>query len=128
MTRGNRSKRANQYGTLTEMHAADRYNLKQDGEYTSWCDARGPDGTPHEIKATMVTRGYLRFRIFEKYHRRLQFAGRRYVLVAYRPHSRGIVLLKSRRIHASKLPLSTWYGAWGHRDSRQVKLSLEAIF
>lgn len=113
MTRASRSKRANRYGTLAEMRAADRYNLKRDGEHTSWCDARGQDGKPHEIKAAMVTREYPRFRIFENYHERLQSAGGMYVFVAYRPNGRGIIAFCMKRLHASKLPVGIWYGAGG---------------
>ena len=47
-----RSHRANRYGTLFERRAAEKYSLEL--ERASWKDARRADGTPVEIKCTMV--------------------------------------------------------------------------
>lgn len=125
------SKRANRYGTLAERHAAQRYRLTRDGAHTSWCDAIDADGTPHEIKAAMVERADGspgRFRVFEKYHEELQRQNGRYVFVAYKPRGAGITVSRMKRIHSSRLPGSTWYGAGGHRDSQQRKLSISQVF
>lgn len=125
------SKLANRYGTLAEIHAARKYRLTRDGVHTSWCDAIDADGTPHEIKAAMATRAdgsAGRFRVFEQYHDELQRRGGRYVFVAYQPRGRGITVHRMKRIHASQLPGATWYGAGGHRDSQQRKLSIPQIF
>lgn len=112
------SRRANHYGTLAEREAAERYRLRRDGVHTAWCDAVGRDGTPHEVKATDLGREYPRFRVVEDPHRELQRRGGRYVFVAYKRRGRGMTVVRMTRLHASRLPASTWYGAGGHRGSR----------
>jgi hypothetical protein len=122
------SKKAARVGALAEQAAADRYGLTIEGEHTAWCDGRMRDGTPVEIKAADLARDYPRFRVFEKYHRKLQANGGRYVFVTYRRRGRGIQVVKMKRIHASRLPSATWYGAGGHRESQQAKIPVRDVF
>ena len=126
-----RSSNASRYGSLSEQAAADRYNLTREGVHTAWCDAVQRDGTPVEIKAAMATRAdgsAGRFRVFEEYHDRLRREGGRYVFVAYKPRGRGITVLKMKMLPPGNLPVSSWYGAGGHRESRQVKLAIGDVF
>jgi hypothetical protein len=90
-----------------------------------------PDGTPVEIKACAVERAdgsEGRFRVFRKYHNRLRREGGVYVFVAYRPRGRGISVVDMTMTDAGSLPLSTWYGAGGHRDSEQRKIPVSVVF
>jgi hypothetical protein len=123
------SKKAARYGSRAEKKAAERYGLTLD--HCSWHDAKKPDGTPVEIKATMETRAdgsEGRFRVFRDYHDKLRRADGIYVFVGYRPHGTGIMVLNMRTCHSSQLPLSTWYGAGGHRESEQRKISVSEVF
>jgi hypothetical protein len=125
------SRKANRYGSLAERKAAEEYDLRREGAHTSWCDAVDSEGVPHEIKAAMLNRrsgGTGRFRVFEEYHEQLAAAGGRYVFVAYKRAGRGIRVVEMKRLSATKLPVSTWYGAGGHRESRQTKISPSAFF
>lgn len=122
------SKKAARYGALAERRAAERYDLAHRGEHTSWCDARMQDGTPVEIKATDLGRDYPRFRIFEKYHERLQKEGGRYVFVAYKRRGGGIQVVRMKMIHASRLPQATWTTTGGHRRSRAAKFSPDSVY
>jgi len=125
------SKKANAYGTAAERKAAAEYRLTIEGVHNYWRDAVMQDGTPVEIKAAMVQRADGtpgRFRIFENAHDQLAARDGRYVFVAYRVRGRGIQVLRSKMIHASRLPGSTWYGAGGHRDSRQRKLRIDSVW
>ena len=122
------SSRANRYGSLAERKVAERYRLVRDGVHTSWCDAVDSDGTPVEIKSCDAGRDAPRFRIFEKYHDRLQSEGGHYVFVLYKKRGRGITVLRMTRMHASRLPAETCYGAGGHRESRQTKLRPKTVF
>lgn len=113
------------------MAAADRYGLTRAGEHTSWCDGVDSDGRPHEIKAARVRYSDGRegkFRVFEEYHDKLQEAGGYYVFVVYIPRGSGIQVVNMDRRHASRLPGSVWYGAGGHRDSRQRELKVSEVF
>jgi hypothetical protein len=123
----NRSRKAARYGRLAEEAARARYDLES--EHTSWYDAIAPDGRPVETKAAMLNRarGKGRFRVFENYHRRLQEAGGLYVFVAYEAAGRGIRVQKMRAVEASNLNLE-FYGAGGHRSSRQAKIPVRAVF
>jgi hypothetical protein len=122
------SKKASRVGALAERAAAERYGLDLHGKHTSWCDARMRDGTPVEVKAADLAREYPRFRVFEEYHRKLQAEGGRYVFVAYRRRGSGIEVVTMTRMHASRLPASAWYGAGGHRDSKQAKIPVSRVF
>jgi hypothetical protein len=91
----------------------------------------GRDGTPWEIKAAMLERADGspgRFRVFEAYHSKLANEGGRYGFLAYKPRGRGITVVRSRAIPAEQLPVARWYGASGHRDSRQMKLAVADVF
>jgi hypothetical protein len=111
------SKKSARYGSLAEQKAAEKYRLRRDGVHTSWCDAVDSDGRPVEIKATDAAREYPRFKIYEKYHDRLQSNNGHYVFVLYRKCGRGIVVADIRRRHASRLPTLTWHKTGGHRDT-----------
>jgi len=122
------SHKANRTGTLAERAAAEEYRLRREGEHTSWCDAVDRQGRPVEIKSTDLSRDYPRFRVFEEYHDKLAAASGSYVFVAFRRRGEGIQVVNSKRVPASRLPGSTWYGAGGHRDSRQRKIAVSAVF
>lgn len=125
MTRASRSSR---YGALAEEKARARYGLEADR--SSWHDARADDGTPIEVKAAMLNRSSGkegRFRLFEDYHKRLEQADGAYVFVAYRAVGRGISVEAMRSIAASSIRVE-WYGAGGHRESRQAKVPPREIF
>lgn len=126
--RASKSSNAAKYGALAERKARERYGLEAD--HTSWTDARTPDGRAVEIKAAMLNRASGlegRFRVFEEYHRRLEQADGLYIFVAYRALGRGIQVRRMRSIEATSLRLE-FYGAGGHRDSRQVKIPPSKIF
>jgi hypothetical protein len=83
-----------------------------------------------EVKAAMLNRDSGRpgrFRIFRKYHRELAKRGGCYVFVLYRARGRGITVEKMRSVRASDLEFD-FYGAGGHRGSKQVKALPESIF
>lgn len=124
------SKKAARYGSRAEKKAAERYNLELEGNHCSWHDAKRADGTPVEIKAAAVERASGsegRFRVFRDYHNKLRRADGIYVFVAYRPRGTGITVTDMATRHSSELPLSTWYGAGGHRDSEQRKIPISAV-
>ena len=126
-----RSSNASRYGSLAERKAAEKYGLRLDGVHTSWSDADYQNGTPVEVKSAMYRRANGspgRFRLFREYHDRLVEANGYYCFVVYRPRGRGIEVLKTRMTKARGLPMSTWYGAGGHRSSEQTKLPIEVVF
>lgn len=125
-----RSSQAARFGAAVERRARDRYDLEPAHE--SWHDARTSSREPVEIKAAMYRRASGspgRFRIFEDYHRQLARADGWYVFGAYRPRGRGveIVSMTMTRARALRLEASEFYGAGGHRDSRQIKLDLDRV-
>ena len=125
-----RSKKANHYGTLAERKAAERYGLDLDGTHDGYHDAETDDGTPVEVKAAMLNRDSGRpgrFRIFRKYHEELARRGGCYVFVTYRASGRGIAVEMMRSVRASDLEFE-FYGAGGHRGSKQVKVPPAAVF
>jgi hypothetical protein len=127
MSETNRSKKAAHFGALAERAARERYGL--DAEHDGFHDAVAPDGTPVEIKAAMLDRAsgkVGRFRIFEDYHKRLRAAGGWYVFVAYRARPEFRVA-RMRSVGAGDVS-ATFYGAGGHRGSRQVKLPVSDVF
>jgi hypothetical protein len=122
------SKSAARFGALAERKARERYDLEDD--HSPWHDARAADGRPVEIKAAMLNRSSGkrgRFRIFEKYHSRLVEEGGIYVFVAYRAVGRGIRIERMKSVEADSVRAS-FYGAGGHRGSRQVKVPPAEIF
>lgn len=124
-----RSKQANHYGTLAECRAADERGLNLDRD--SWHDATFQNGTPVEIKSCMYRRANGspgRVRVFREYHDRLREAGGWYLFVVYRVRGTGIQVLDTKMLRAGQLPLSTWYGAGGHRNSEQTKLAIGDVF
>lgn len=124
----NRSKKAARYGALAEKAARERYGL--DAEHDGWHDARAPDGRPVETKAAMLNRrsGTSRFRIFEDYHERLLAEGGYYIFVAYAARGRGISVEGIRSVDADALGITEWASTGGHRDSRQRRIPVRAIF
>ncbi|WP_459192094.1 hypothetical protein [Halosimplex sp. J119] len=123
------SHRANHYGTICEKKAVDRYGLELDR--SSWHDARRSDGTPVEIKSTMRTHADGQpgnFKLYERYHRQLRKANGWYVFVVYRSRGQGITVLKMKMRHSSRLPLLTWHGGGGHRNTKQAKLDICKTF
>jgi hypothetical protein len=125
------SSSANRYGHRAELKAADRYRLDLDGTHTSWCDGRDRDGRPVEIKAARPRYSDGRegkFRVFEEYHDQLAARDGWYVFVLYLPRGTGVQVLDMDRRHSSRLPGSTWYGAGGHRDSRQREIQVSEVF
>ena len=125
------SKKAARYGSRAEKKAAEQYNLELEGNHCSWHDAKRADGTPVEIKAAAVERAdgsEGRFRVFRKYHDKLRHHDGIYVFVAYRPRGTGISVVEMTDCHSSQLPLSTWYGAGGHRESQQRKIAVSEVF
>ena len=123
------SRKANHYGTLAERKAAEKYRL--DLQRCSWHDARRPDGTPVEIKSAMVEHADGQpgnFKIYEEYHDRLREAKGWYVFAPYRARGRGITVVSWEMRHSSGLPLLSWHGGGDHRDSRQAKLPISAVF
>lgn len=122
------SKSAARFGALAERKARERYDLEPD--HSPWNDARTEDGEPVEIKATMLNRSSGqrgRFRIFEDYHRRLESADGIYIFVAYRAAGRGIQIARMKSVRAENIKVD-WYGAGGHRQSRQCKIPPSEIF
>ena len=128
------SHKANKHGTACEYHLADRYNVRLvdgDGKRldTSWYDGL-KDGTPWEFKATAhrhADGNPGNFKIYEKYHAKLQQQGGWYGFAVYRRRGTGTQILKTTAVRASKLPTLRWHGGGSHRDSRQGKLGIEDI-
>lgn len=126
----NRSKKANHFGTAVEKQVFDEFGLIP--ARSSWCDAEfKTTSTPIEIKSTMLEHSDGRpgnFKIYEEYHRKLRRRDGRYVFAVYRPHGRGVRILKSKMVHSSQLPRLSWHGGGEHRDSRQSKLEIGEVF
>jgi hypothetical protein len=122
------SKKSAHYGALAERAARNRYGLSS--EHDGWHDAETSDGQPVEIKSAMINRAsgrVGRFRIFREYHQRLEREGGYYVFVAYRRFGRGISIARMRSVDADALNLN-WYRGRHHRDSEEVKLTIEHLF
>ncbi|WP_207589013.1 hypothetical protein [Halomontanus rarus] len=125
-----RSKRANHFGTLCEKRMADKRRFVL--ERASWHDARFQNGTPVEIKSTMVehANGQPRnFKIDRQYHDRLRRADGWYCFVVYRPHGRsGCTVLQDKLVRASSLPLLRWHGGGDYRGTQQAKIAIGDAF
>ncbi|RQG91858.1 hypothetical protein [Natrarchaeobius chitinivorans] len=126
----NRSKRANHFGTICEkrMSKKRRFTL----ERSSGHDARFQNGTPVEIKSTMLEHSDGQpgnFKIYRAYHDRLRQADGWYCFVVYRPHGRsGCTIVKDKMVKASNLPLLQWHGGGDHRGTEQAKISISGVF
>ncbi len=123
-----RSSNAARYGALAERVARRRYGLE--AAHDSWHDAETADGQPVEVKSCMLNRASGqtgRFRVFKKYHKKLQDENGIYVFIAYRAVGRGIQPRKVRTLEADALGVD-WYGAGGHRDSAQAKIPPGEVF
>lgn len=122
------SHEANKYGTACEYHLAERYGV--DLERSSWHDGV-KDGTPWEFKATAHRHADGQpgtFKIYREYHEQLQEAGGHYGFAVYRIRGRGVQVLKTASIGASRLPTLRWHGGGDHRSTQQAKLEILAIF
>jgi hypothetical protein len=118
-------------GAAIERAIAREYDLELEGTHRSWADAEFKNGRPVEIKAAVRRRSSGqpgRFRIFEDPHRRLQDVDGWYAFAVYRPRGRGYQVLKSVMRKAEHVGPFEWYGAGGHRDSRQMKIPIGEIF
>ncbi|WP_137289037.1 hypothetical protein [Natronorubrum halophilum] len=129
MTRS-RSKRANHFGTACEKRMAKKRRFKL--ERASWHDARFGNGTPVEIKSTMLEHSDGQpgnFKVYRAYHEKLRRADGWYCFVVYRPHGRsGCTVVKDKMVRASDLPLLRWHGGGDHRGTEQAKISIGDIF
>jgi len=128
------SHRANAHGTACEYALAERYrvDLVRDGKRvdTSWYDGL-KDGRPWEFKATAHRHSDGNpgnFKIYRKYHAKLQQQGGMYGFAVYRRRGRGTQVLKMKAVSASKLPLIRWHGGGAHRDTQQGKLGIQDVF
>ncbi|ELY90877.1 hypothetical protein [Natrialba taiwanensis] len=126
----NRSKRANHFGTACEKRMAKKRRFSL--ERASWHDARFQNGTPVEIKSTMLEHSDGQpgnFKVYKAYHDTLRRHNGWYCFVVYRPHGRsGCTIVKDKMCKASNLPLLTWHGGGDHRDTKQAKISIDSIF
>nr|WP_256394220.1 hypothetical protein [Natronoarchaeum rubrum] len=97
----------------------------------SWHDARFQNGTPVEIKSTMVEHADGQpgnFKIYRQYHDRLRRADGWYCFVVYRPHGRsGCTVLEDKMVRAGDLPLVQWHGGGAHRNTQQAKIDISEI-
>ena len=123
-----RSHRANHFGTLFEKRTFDELGLEP--ARASWKDAE-KDGDPWELKATMAEHADGNpgtFKVYEKYHRKLRRHDGWYCFGVYRPHGKGIRILKRTKVHSSQLPRLSWHGGGEHRGTRQAKIKIDEIF
>ena len=128
------SHRANAHGTACEYHLADKYgfDLKRDGKRidTSWYDGL-KSGVPWECKATAYKHADGNpgnFKIYKRYHSKLQSQGGWYAFAVYRVRGQGTQILKTKAVRASSLPMMRWHGGGDHRDTKQGKLAISDIF
>jgi len=122
------SHRANKWGTACEYHMAEKYGLEL--ARASWKDGdRG--STPWELKATKRTHADGQpgnFKIYRKYHKKLQSEGGRYGFAVYRIRGRGCQVLDTTTVSASRLPTVRWHGGGAHRDTQQAKIAISDVF
>ncbi len=101
-------------------------------ERASWHDARFQNGTPVEIKSTMIEHSNGQpgnFKVYREYHETLRRADGWYCFVVYRPHGRsGCTILKDKMVRSSDLPLLRWHGGGNHRGTEQAKIAIADVF
>jgi hypothetical protein len=110
---GGSTKRA-AYGAAVERYVCNRYGL--DADHSRHADAKYPStGKPVEIKAAQRTKSDGRggekegeFYLFEHRHRWIRRQDGYYVFAVYRPKGSGVSVLKTKRIHSSRLPRLSW--------------------
>jgi hypothetical protein len=118
-------------GAAVERAVAAEYGLDLEGTHRSWADAEYGNGVPVEIKGAAYRRSSGkpgRFRIFEDPHDRLKDHNGWYAFAVYRRRGRGFEVLKSKIVRADNVGPWEWYGAGGHRDSRQIKIPIDDVF
>lgn len=110
------------------MAAKRRFDL----ERSSWHDATFQNGTPVEIKSTMLEHADGQpgtFKIYRRYHEKLRRVDGWYCFVVYRPHGcSGLTIIKDRMMKSANLPLLRWHGGGDHRDTQQAKLAISEVF
>ena len=101
-------------------------------ERASWHDARFQNGTPVEIKSTMLEHSDGQpgnFKIYRDYHDKLRRADGWYCFVVYRPHGRsGCTIVKDKMVKSTNLPLLRWHGGGDHRGTEQTKIAIADVF
>ena len=126
----NRSKRANHFGTACEKRMAKKRRFTL--ERSSWHDARFQNGTPVEIKSTMIEHSNGQpgnFKVYREYHEKLRRADGWYCFVVYRPHGRsGCTIVNDKMMKSSSLPLLRWHGGGDHRGTEQAKIAISDVF
>jgi len=129
------SHKANKHGTACEYHLSDKYRVRlkdDDGKRldTSWYDGL-KDGTPWEFKATKYRHSDGQpgnFKVYKKYHAKLQRNGGKYGFAVYRQRGTGTQILKTKAVAASSVNALRWHGGGDHRDSKQAKIAIADIF
>lgn len=133
-TSGDSTKRAS-YGAAVERYVCKTYNLTSD--HSRHADARYENGTPVEIKAAQREKSDGRggtkegeFFIFEHRHRWVRRNDGYYVFAVYRPRGDGVSVLKTKRVHSSKLPRLSWVesGNYMRQGKRECRLKISDIF
>lgn len=122
------SHKANKHGTKCEYYLADAYNVEL--QRSSWHDGR-KNRRPWEFKSTArrhADGNPGNFKIYKKYHEKLQKNNGMYGFAVYRVRGTGTQILKTKALPASNLPLVRWHGGGDHRDTQQAKVEIEAIF
>jgi hypothetical protein len=122
------SKKANKHGTACEYHLAETYNVEL--ARSPWHDGR-KNGTPWEFKATAhrhADGNPGNFKVYKKYHAKLQRNGGRYGFAVYRKRGTGTQVLKTKAVDAGNLPLLRWHGGGSHRDTQQAKVDIGDVF
>lgn len=128
------SHKANKYGTACEYYLAEKYRVDLVDENgnridTSWYDGL-KNGVPWEFKATKYKHADGQpgnFKVYKRYHGKLQRNGGRYGFAVYRKRGRGTQILKTTSIPASRLPTLRWHGGGDHRNTKQAKVLIEDV-
>ncbi len=122
-------------GTACERHVCKKFNLIAD--HSGRADARYKNGTTVEIKAAVRRKSDGRggtkegeFYIFESPHQWLRRNDGYYWFVLYEFRGNGVNVLKTKRVHASKLPYFTFHesGHPGRNDDREARFKVSQIF
>ena len=131
-----RASRRKAAGTAVERAVCKKYNLAPD--HSGRADAAYPStGTPVEIKGALRRKSDGRggtkegeFFVFEEPHKWLRRRDGYYVFAVYRFRGTGVQILKTKRVHASKLPYFSFHES-GHtkRDNdREARFKVSQIF